>query len=131
MRPPDPAETPATLTVTAVSHVFNEAAGFTRRKLLDFGDIVLPVAGFNEAVYPTETPSLTTLHARFNEAAGFTRRKHKVPVFDRRHRAEAAGFTRDRRSSCATVQGGCASMRPPDLPGGNKLSYSPPQAKVY
>ena len=56
---------------------------------------------------------------RFNEAAGFTRRKHAV--YNMRCFNEAAGFTRRKRADSvhgAALANG-ASMRPPDLPGGN------------
>ena len=64
-------------------------------------------------------------HDCFNEAAGFTRRKPRSsdPVGDdgRRGFNEAAGFTRRKRRILVGAQalGGHASMRPPDLPGGN------------
>ena len=62
---------------------------------------------------------------RFNEAAGFTRRKPAPPATQRRTGCqrfnEATGFTRRKRSGRRFVP--CklhwASMRPPDLPGGN------------
>ena len=59
----------------------------------------------------------------FNEAAGFTRRKriYKTKPLDSPDRFnEAAGFTRRKLSERARCcQACCASMRPPDLPGGN------------
>ena len=61
---------------------------------------------------------------RFNEAAGFTQRKLCEAVYDRLFELrfnEAAGFTRrkPRERSVAPRTAGAASMRPPDLPGGN------------
>ena len=85
---------------------FNEAAGFTRRKHREVDD--------------RDNPGQKS----FNEAAGFTRRKlvpAPVHVVDLVGFNEAAGFTRRKR---AAKQRGAhvvrhASMRPPDLPGGN------------
>ena len=72
-------------------------------------------------------PSLVQAHWRFNEAAGFTRRKQRTGDPQETDAAacfnEAAGFTRRKptESSWArrTALPCCASMRPPDLPGGN------------
>ena len=62
----------------------------------------------------------------FNEAAGFTRRKPggegAAPLIADARFNEAAGFTR-RKRQCTLPQGHSdrhASMRPPDLPGGNR-----------
>ena len=63
--------------------------------------------------------------SRFNEAAGFTRRKRRCrrrSTYAPGHRFnEAAGFTRRKpgRARLANRDGRHASMRPPDLPGGN------------
>ena len=62
----------------------------------------------------------------FNEAAGFTRRKRgarwkRSPSEARNRFNEAAGFTRRKLATedpPPTVP--AASMRPPDLPGGNR-----------
>ena len=90
-----------------ISHLscFNEAAGFTRRKP------------------PTSWRGEAPRGSRFNEAAGFTRRKPISKVLIQTKSLsfnEAAGFTRRKRGLVA-VRGGQvrASMRPPDLPGGN------------
>ena len=75
---------------------------------------------------PASPPSILG-GASFNEAAGFTRRK-RTPQGGRTGRRqkrfnEAAGFTRRKpvvragRDDAAPV----ASMRPPDLPGGNTI----------
>ena len=63
---------------------------------------------------------------RFNEAAGFTRRKRRgccaLSATRRQGFNEAAGFTR-RKLPGPPGKGYevlHASMRPPDLPGGNK-----------
>ena len=85
---------------------FNEAAGFTRRK--------------PDVLTATERRLI-----RFNEAAGFTRRKppdggSAFSGGDDRFN-EAAGFTRrkpDYNTRAAKAENK-ASMRPPDLPGGN------------
>ena len=68
---------------------------------------------------------MTSYSGSFNEAARFTRRKHPCAA-DRRNRRnrrfnEAAGFTRRKRSMLArnADRHVVASMRPPDLPGGN------------
>ena len=69
----------------------------------------------------------------FNEAAGFTRRK---PFAARSHGAaiqrfnEAAGFTRRKQADAPPfpVAVLLASMRPPDLPGGNNRGLTRPKA---
>ena len=62
--------------------------------------------------------------SRLNEAAGFTRRKlepEMLKEFLKKSFNEAAGFTRRKRKlrPRGTAGQGAASMRPPDLPGGN------------
>ena len=80
--------------------------------------------GGNTAQYPA---SAMTRVDRFNEAAGFTRRKRYPTSWTWPPRAcrfnEAAGFTRrkQRPNRATPDQDRAASMRPPDLPGGNKL----------
>ena len=92
-----------------VSWGFNEAAGFTRRKPADVQALIdAAEVGFNEAAgFTRRKPVRSRLsqlqHAeRFNEAAGFTRRKHVCGIAD-------------------FMETKAASMRPPDLPGGNEL----------
>ena len=89
-----------------LSHRFNEAAGFTRRKLVGTTatDCQYPIASMRPpdlpggnnvlSIWTCDKPS-----ACFNEAAGFTRRKRIVTAHAERQHG--------------------ASMRPPDLPGGN------------
>ena len=110
---------------------FNEAAGFTRRKPRRVTwRCRAPSCRFNEAAGFTRRKLMPPVRAspssgsRFNEAAGFTRRKHPTtgscsPRRPRRFN-EAAGFTR-RKPGAATrpPYPSRASMRPPDLPGGN------------
>ena len=67
--------------------------------------------------------TISTLY-RFNEAAGFTRRKPTSRRTDSESAPlrfnEAAGFTRRKHTSqVLTRTASGASMRPPDLPGGN------------
>ena len=63
--------------------------------------------------------------SRFNEAAGFTRRKPDLDELVQAGRYsrfnEAAGFTRRKPLPTEPMAGAAktASMRPPDLPGGN------------
>ena len=69
-------------------------------------------------------PPCATCASSFNEAAGFTRRKpqrlREVLIYDSCFN-EAAGFTRRKRrnSRSYSINNNIASMRPPDLPGGN------------
>ena len=112
---------------------FNEAAGFTRRKLeLEQVDAR---RGNRASMRPPDLPGGNGVAGQrrcapttgFNEAAGFTRRKPKWALDARqRYRCsfnEAAGFTRRKQRGLGHCQcrgeGEVASMRPPDLPGGN------------
>ena len=70
------------------------------------------------------TPDRRRGPRRFNEAAGFTRRKRVRDASCSRRRKErfneAAGFTRRKLSEDGNpIMPIRASMRPPDLPGGN------------
>ena len=75
-------------------------------------------------------PSSTSAgsHACFNEAAGFTRRKRWIASAMNSRTVtrfnEAAGFTRRKHQHAASAGGAYqrASMRPPDLPGGNAIN---------
>ena len=115
---------------------FNEAAGFTRRKLrwrVHRGGTA--TAGFNEAAGFTRrkrspmTGSTALGYRRFNEAAGFTRRKpagQPRRVLRRPRPASMrppdlpGGNEGSRTLMAADAQ--AASMRPPDLPGGNIIT---------
>ena len=112
---------------------FNEAAGFTQRKLGEGDYGVLPgVDGFNEAAGFTQRklgPQGIVLHVGDSASmrppvlpSGNMRRGGEV----RRRRAsgfnEAAGFTQRKpppRPGLASPGHGHASMRPPVLPSGN------------
>ena len=111
---------------------FNEAAGFTRRKLPRRPQCRLRSvpASMRPPDLPGGNPNVRRARRGprcgcFNEAAGFTRRKptagRLVSVDGQCRFNEAAGFTRRKQRPKAGEQGGgrSASMRPPDLPGGN------------
>ena len=75
------------------------------------------------------TPTKLPMLGGFNEAAGFTRRKLVSAVLHDGSSVsfnEAAGFTRRKRAlaDLLTTPHGDASMRPPDLTGGNQSPYN-------
>ena len=134
---------PATVTVTRWTVAcFNEAAGFTRRKL--YGYWYAWRGGRYASMRPPDLPGGNTFIASafsqtgnvsFNEAAGFTRRKRgtaPTPTgLSTTRFNEAAGFTRRKlRNPERSKRQDHASMRPPDLPGGNPTPEPAPGVTI-
>ena len=119
------------LSATAIG--FNEAAGFTQRKLAGpRGDIYGRVRCFNEAAGFTQRKRNSNGFGEwsptgFNEAAGFTQRK-PIALYYYAHMGIAASMrppVLPSGNSSETTIGNdatpAASMRPPVLPSGNPM----------